>query len=149
MPQLRTTACLAGDATFRFGEDTVYRHVPDSVCAINDFEHRAHLFEVPYGTLCRHDAPNFLTAGRSASAEGFGWDVLRVIPPAILTGQAAGEAAALAIDEGCDVAAVPIAALQRRLEEDKVMVHFPDSYVPEGRPFSFRGFTHGSAPGHF
>lgn len=147
MPQLRTTACIVGDATFSF--DSVYRHADDSVCAINDFEHRAHLFEVPFGTLCRRDFPNILTAGRSASAEGFGWDVLRVIPPAILTGQAAGEAAALASDTGCDAALVSVPALQRRLEEDRVMVHFPDSYVPEGRPFSFRGFTHGSAPGHF
>lgn len=149
MPQLRTTACLDGDAVFRFGEDTVYRHEPDSICAIPDFEHRCHLFEVPYGTICRHDFPNFLTAGRSASAEGFGWDVLRVIPPAILTGQAAGEAAALALDAGCDVGSVPMPELQKRLESDRVMIHFPDSYIPEGRPFSFRGFTHGSAPGHF
>ncbi len=147
MPQFRTTACLVGDATFRY--DSVYKHAEDSICAVNDFEHRCHLFEVPFGTICRHDAPNLLTAGRSASAEGFGWDILRVIPPAILTGQAAGEAASLALDEGRDVADVPIRELQRRLEEDKVMVHFPDSYIPEGRPFSFRGFTHHSAPGHF
>ena len=149
MPQLRTTACLDGDAVFRFGEDTVYRHEPDSICAINDFEHRCHLFEVPYGTLCRRGWPNLLTAGRSASADGFGWDVLRVIPPAILTGQAAGEAAALALDEGRAVPDVSVGELQRRLEEDRVMVHFPDSYIPEGRPFSFRGATHESAPGHF
>ncbi len=149
MPQLRTTACLSGDATFRYGRETVYRHELDSICAINDFEHRGHLFEVPFGTICRRDYPNLLTAGRSASAEGFGWDVLRVIPPAILTGQAAGEAAALALDRDCDIAAVPVPELQRRLEEDRVMVHFPDSYIPEGRPFSFRGFTHDSAPGHF
>lgn len=147
MPQLRTTACLDGDSVFRY--DSVYRHQPDSICAINDFEHRCHLFEVPYGAICRHDYPNILTAGRSASAEGFGWDVLRVIPPAILTGQAAGEAAALALDEGREVAAVAIDELQRRLEEDRVMVHFPDSYIPEGRPFSFRGATHQSAPDHF
>ena len=148
MPQLRTTACMAGDATFRYGEDTVYRHEPDAICAINDFEHRCHLFEVPFGTISRRDYPNLLAAGRCASAEGFGWDVLRVIPPAILTGQAAGEAAALAADAGCDAAAVSVPELQRRLGEDRVMVHFPDSYIPEGRPFSFRGFTHESAPGH-
>jgi hypothetical protein len=149
MPQLRTTACLDGDSVFRYGEETVYRHVADSICAINDFEHRCHLFEVPFGTICRKDWPNLVTAGRSASAEGFGWDVLRVIPPAILTGQAAGEAAALALDARCDVPAVEISRLQARLEEDNVMVHFPDSYIPEGRPFSFRGYTHGSAEGHF
>ena len=77
-----------------------------------------------------------LTAGRCASAEGYGWDVIRVIPPAILTGQAAANAACLAIEENCGVAEVNIKKLQERLEEEKVMIHFPDEYVPKnGEPF--------------
>ena len=36
-------------------------------------------------------------AGRSSSGDGYGWDILRVIPPAILTGQAVGTAASLAL----------------------------------------------------
>ena len=129
MPQFRTTAHLVGDYTFT--ERDAYRHFEDSVCAINDFDRRDFLFEVPLRTLCRRDYPNLLTAGRSACGEGYGWDILRVIPPAILTGQAAAEAACLAIEASVGVADVNIRTLQANLESENVMIHFPDSYVPK------------------
>jgi len=116
-----------------------YRHFDDAVCAINDFEHRDHLFEVPLRTLTRKDFPNIITAGRSADGTGYGWDLLRVIPPAILTGQAAGEAAALALKDGTAVADVNIRALQAKLEKENVMVHFPDAYVPEDKTVVIHG----------
>ena len=137
MPQFRTTCRMKGDYTFTVGD--AYRHFDDSICAINDFEHRDHLFEVPYRTISRKDFPNILTAGRSASGSGYGWDLLRVIPPAILTGQAAGEAATLAIKNNCPVADVDIRALQSKLEAENVMIHFPDSYIPEDRTVIIHG----------
>ncbi len=137
MPQFRTTCHLDGDYTFTLGD--VYRHFDDSVCAINDFDNRDHLFEVPLRALCRKDFPNMITAGRSASASGYGWDVIRVIPPAIVTGQAAAEAACLAIDEGVGIADVNIKNLQAHIASDGIMVHFPDEYVPEDRPIRIRG----------
>lgn len=137
MPQFRTTACLIGDYSLKVAD--AYRHFDDSVCAINDFEHRDHLFEVPLRTLVRRDMPTVITAGRSASGIGYGWDLLRVIPPAILTGQAAGEAAVLSLEENCAVADVNIVRLQERLEGENVMIHFPDSYVPEDRTVVIHG----------
>ena len=137
MPQFRTTSHIIGDYTFRVSD--AYRHFDDSIGAINDFEHRDHLFEVPYRTLMRHDCPNVLTAGRSASGEGYGWDLLRVIPPAIITGQATGEAATLALRCGCGVGDVPIRELQSKLEKEKVMIHFPDEYVPEDKTVIIHG----------
>jgi hypothetical protein len=137
MPNFRTTCRIDGDYTLTVGD--CYRHFDDSVCAINDFEHRDHLFEVPLRTLTRRDYPNMLTAGRSAAGGGYGWDLLRVIPPAILTGQAAGEAASLALRQGCGAAQVDIRALQAKLEQENVMVHFPDSYLPEDRTVIIHG----------
>lgn len=137
MPQFRTTACLQGDYVFSVKD--AYRHFDDSVCAINDFEHKDHLFEVPLRALCRRDYPNLVTAGRSASGQGYGWDLLRVIPPAILTGQAAAEAACLSLKEGCGIADVNIAALQSKLEKENVMIHFPDEYVPEDKTVVLHG----------
>ena len=64
---------------------------------------------------------------------------MRVIPPAILTGQAAGEATCLAIENGRSVAAVPISALQSRLEAANVMIHFPDAYIPDDRTVIIHG----------
>ena len=129
MPQFRTSCHIIGDYTFT--ENDAYRHFDDSVCAINDFDRRDYLYEVPLRTLCRRDYPNMITAGRCASAEGYGWDVIRVIPPAILTGQAAANAACLAIDTGVGIADVDIKRLQSMLEEENVMIHFPDEYLPK------------------
>lgn len=137
MPQFRTTAHIRGDYSLKVAD--AYRHFEDSVCAINDFEHRDHLFEVPLRTLCRRDYPNLLAAGRCADGTGYGWDLLRVIPPAIITGQAAAHAACQAIEESCAVAAVDIKKLQTSLENDNVMVHFPDQYLPEDRTVVIHG----------
>lgn len=137
MPQFRTTCHLKGDYSLKVAD--AYRHFDDSVCAINDFEHRDHLFEVPLRALTRKDFPNIITAGRSADGTGYGWDLLRVIPPAILTGQAAGEAAYLALKSDRAVADVEIKTLQNKLEKENVMVHFPDSYVPEDRTVVIHG----------
>lgn len=137
MPQFRTTAHIKGDYSLKVAD--AYRHFDDSVCAINDFEHRDHLFEVPLRTLTRRDFPNIITAGRSADGTGYGWDLLRVIPPAILTGQAAGEAATLAIKDNTPVSDVNIRKLQSKLEKENIMVHFPDSYIPEDRTVVIHG----------
>lgn len=137
MPQFRTTAHLQGDYSLSIQD--AYKHFDDSICAINDFEHRDHLFEVPLRTITRRDYPNMLTAGRSASGSGYGWDLLRVIPPAILTGQAAALAASHAIKEKTAAAAVDIRKLQAALEKENIMVHFPDEYLPEDRTVCIHG----------
>ncbi len=137
MPQFRTTAHIKGDYSLKVSD--AYRHFDDSVCAINDFEHRDHLFEVPLRALTRKDFPNIITAGRSADGTGYGWDILRVIPPAILTGQAAGEAACLAIKNNVAIANVDIKVLQSKLEQENVMIHFPDSYIPEDKTVIIHG----------
>ena len=137
MPQFRTTCHIAGDYSLKIAD--AYKHFDDSVCAINDFEHKDHLWEVPLRTLTRRDYPNMLTAGRSADGTGHAWDMLRVIPPAILTGQAAAHAACLAIKEQTAAADVTIRTLQNNLEKDDVMIHFPDEYVPEDKTVILHG----------
>lgn len=137
MPQFRTTCRL--DADYALRVEDAYRHFDDSICAINDFEHRDHLFEVPLRCITRRDHPNMLTAGRSASGVGYGWDLLRVIPPAIITGQAAAHTACLAIESNENVSDVNIATLQSRLEHDDIMVHFPDEYVPADKTVVIHG----------
>lgn len=137
MPQFRTTCHIKGDYSLKIMD--AYKHFDDSVCAINDFEHKDHLWEVPLRTLTRRDFPNMITAGRSADGTGHAWDMLRVIPPAIITGQAAAHAACLAIKEQNAIADVTIGTLQKNIENDNIMVHFPDEYVPEDRTVILRG----------
>jgi len=100
---------------------------------MGDFEIKDRLYEIPYGTLVKTGFDNLITAGRTASATGWGWDCLRVIPPAIITGQAAGEASVIAIDSGVPIAEVDISLLQKRLSEGNVMIHFDDALIPKDK----------------
>jgi len=129
MPQFRTTRHIDGNYTL--DERDAYKHFDDSVCAICDFERRDFLYEVPYGTMVKDGFDNIIAAGRCTSGRGYAWDVLRVIPPAILTGQAAGAAAIQAVDKKCSVLDIDIPALQAKLESENVIIHFDDALVPE------------------
>ena len=129
MAQFRTTRCIDGEYTLK--ESDAYRHFDDSVGAICDFDRRDYLFEIPFGTLVKKGFHNLLTAGRSAAGEGYAWDVLRVIPPAIISGQAAGVACVHALEEEKPIWDVDIASLQEELSQENVTIHFDDADVPE------------------
>ena len=129
MAQLRTTCCIKGDYTLQ--ESDTYRHFEDSIGAICDFERRDFLYEMPYRILVRSGYDNLITAGRSASGEGYAWDVIRVIPPAIITGQAAGNAAVVALETNCGIDKVDVSKVQKRQAEQNVMLHFDDRLVPQ------------------
>ena len=129
MCQFRTPRRIDGDYVLKV--DDAYRHFDDSIGAINDFDRRDFLFEIPYRTLVSHKAANLITCGLSAAGDGYAWDVLRVIPPAIISGQASGLACAHAIDEGVDICDIDIKRLQNQLESVNVGIHFDDADLPE------------------
>ena len=129
MAQFRTTRRM--DADYVLQETDIYRHFEDSVGAICDFDRRDYLYEIPYSTLVRTGWDNIITAGRCAAGDGYAWDVLRVIPPAIISGQAAGIACAQALDAGVSIWGVDIRALQQELERENVIIHFDDADIPE------------------
>jgi hypothetical protein len=56
--------------------------------------------------------------------------VVRVIPPAILTGQAAGAAVSQALDGGKAITDIDVTVLQTRLAQENVIIHFDDALVP-------------------
>ncbi len=128
MAQLRTSRHLIGDKPLT--DDMLYRHEETSIGAVCDFDNRDSLYEVPYGALVCRGFDNLITCGRCASAEGWAWDVLRVIPPAVLTGQAAGTAAARAIDSTVPIYDLPVGPLQQALAATGVIIHFDDAWVP-------------------
>ena len=122
MAQLRTVRRNRGLYVLR--EQDACKHFDDSVGSISDFDRPGPVYEIPYRTLIADGMHNIVTAGRSIAAEGEAWEITRVIPPCALTGQAAGVAAALAIEKQCSLRDVPIALLQKRLEAAGVMIHF-------------------------
>lgn len=127
MAQFRTTRHIDADYTLTMKD--VYKHFDDSVSAINDFDRRDFLFEIPYRSMIRSEFPNLITAGRTVAGEEYAWDILRVIPPAILSGQAAGNAASLAIEEGKGLGEIDVKELQKRLAGQNVMIHFDDEWI--------------------
>lgn len=127
MVQMRTTRHIDGEYTLTV--EDVYKHFEDSISAMNDFDHRHFLYEIPYRVMIKRGFDNLIAAGRITSGNGYGWDLLRVIPPAIITGQAAGVAASIAIDDNMPVADIDVPKMQDILKSQNVMIHFDDSLV--------------------
>lgn len=75
----------------------------------------ANIYEIPYRTLTPLDLDNVLISGRSLSATHEALAAVRVMPPCFAMGEAAGVAAAWAIQGGSSVHETDIAALQEQL----------------------------------
>ncbi len=83
---------------------------------------------IPYRCLTPRGLKNVLTAGRCISVDEVAFGSLRVMPPCLVTGEAAGLAAALAIQQAgggsaasapvADVHGVDVKNLRRRLREE-------------------------------
>jgi hypothetical protein len=74
-------------------------------------------FQIPYGCLVPSKVENLLAAGRCVSADFEIADTLRLIPVCWVTGQAAGIAAALSIQNKCRPREVNIVKLQNVLRQ--------------------------------
>jgi 2-polyprenyl-6-methoxyphenol hydroxylase-like FAD-dependent oxidoreductase len=125
MAQFRTTRRIVGQATMSDGQHG--RHVPDSVGLVADWRKAGHVWEVPYGVLLPRGVRGLLAAGRCISSEGDAWQVTRVIPPAALTGQAAGLAAALAARRDTTPDALDPGHVQAELRKGQTPLHLGDA----------------------
>lgn len=72
-------------------------------------------YTVPYRSLCAKDVDNLLVAGRCIGATHEAQASVRIMPICAALGQAAGTAAALALEMHTSIKAVDIQALQGRL----------------------------------
>ncbi|MCF0142283.1 MAG: FAD-dependent oxidoreductase [Parasporobacterium sp.] len=121
MPQFRMTRRLIGKKELVVEAG---RHEDHSIgCVIFCLEAPARVYEFPYEGLINDTLTNIAAAGRMVSAGGRGWEIMRFIPACVLTGQAAGTAAALAIQSGTTLQGLDVAMLQKRLEADGVLLH--------------------------
>lgn len=111
------------EGAYTLTEADVNHRFPDSVGSICDWRTPGPIYEIPYRTLYSPALGNVLTCGRTISSDGDAWEVTRVIPPAALTGQAAGTAAALAAAQGCRVQQLDVAQLQQLLQHNGVNIH--------------------------
>jgi len=74
-------------------------------------------FQIPYGSLVPAKVENVLAAGRCISTDFQVGDITRLIPVCWVTGQAAGVAAALCIQDKCKPRNVNVAKLQNLLHQ--------------------------------
>ncbi len=78
------------------------------------------LKHIPYRSLVPKDSENLLVAGRCFSADFRAQEVLRLIPQVIATGEAAGVAAAMAVQQKTTPRKVDVGELQERLKKQGV-----------------------------
>jgi 2-polyprenyl-6-methoxyphenol hydroxylase-like FAD-dependent oxidoreductase len=79
-------------------------------------------YEIPYRCLVPRQVSNLLVAGRPISADHEGAASARVIPPCYATGQAAGTAASLSLQQSVSPREVDIEHLRKTLQEQGAVV---------------------------
>jgi len=91
------------------------RDAADAVCITGHWTKYGAVYAIPYRSLLPRETTNLLAAGRIISVDHRVHHATKEIPPCMAVGEAAGTAAALALERGGDVTAVDPAALRRRL----------------------------------
>ncbi len=124
MAQFRTTRRIAGRETLVDGQNN--RRVETSIGLAPDWRRAGPVWEIPYGALVPQGITGLLATGRCISAAGDAWEVTRVIPVAALTGQAAGLAAALAVQRDTTPDRIAVIEIQQKLEKKGIPLHIGD-----------------------
>ncbi|MHB1923176.1 MAG: FAD-dependent oxidoreductase [Acidimicrobiales bacterium] len=106
---------LVGD--YVLAKEDADRPFEDAVARTGHWTRRDVVFDIPYRCLTTPAATNLLVAGRCISTTRYVHQATKEIPAAMATGEAAGEAAALAAAGDGDVRAVDVGVLRRRLSE--------------------------------
>ena len=113
MPQFRKIRRIIGEYEFDGSEEELV--FKDAVGNFGDFRKAGRRFQLPYRTLYNKTVRNLFAAGRIISSKDDGWELTRVIPVAVLSGEAAGTAAALCVKGECDNDQLDIVKLQDAL----------------------------------
>jgi glycine/D-amino acid oxidase-like deaminating enzyme len=105
---VRQTRLLAGEYVVEKDDLAARTRFPDTVARGRDYT-------TPYRAMLPRNVEGLLVAGRHYSATPSAQKISREIPPCMAMGEAAGVAAAMALDAGVRVRDVDVAALQTRL----------------------------------
>ena len=97
MAQFRKTARIVGRKTIVEEQDGTFQE--GSIGLVADWRNSGKVWEIPFDALIPKKIKGVIVAGRCISSSGDAWEVTRVIPAAALTGEAAGAAAALSVED--------------------------------------------------
>lgn len=115
---VRASRTLVGITELTLPDWESKREYPDTVGLGGSYDFlRDRCCPIPYGTLVPKRVDNLLAAGRCVAADNKMLNYTRLIAPCMLTGHAAGAAAALAVKNGCGPRDVDVAALRTLLSE--------------------------------
>jgi len=131
---IRETRHIQGEKTLT-AEDVLQGHVPEDaiLLASNSIDMHAaagmdgtkyvtvekgEWYGVSYGCLVPVQVEGLLVAGRTLSATSEGAGAVRVMPPCMEMGHAAGIAAAMAVKEHCPVRKIDVKALQAQMVKE-------------------------------
>lgn len=93
------------------------------------------VYTVPYGVIVPREVSNLLLPV-PVSGSHIGFSTLRMEPCWMALGQAAGAAAAIAIDDGVSVRDISVEKLQNRLLQEKATLIYYDDITPEDPDFA-------------
>lgn len=122
----RSSRMLKGEYTITRKELMKGATYPDVVVVAQppyrgfDVEHT--LKEIPYRCFLPKTIDGLLVAGRCISGDFGAIELLRVVPTAMLMGQACGTAAAIAVKENIEPRNVDVKKIQKALKEQNVLV---------------------------
>ncbi len=110
--------CTEFEDTIALGNYDIDIHNPEGtgtyIHSFSDDE----FYRIPYRSLLPKEFDNLLVAGRCLSATHEAHSAVRIMPICATLGQAAGTAAALAIETGRTAHTIDIPALQKKLKEN-------------------------------
>lgn len=121
MGDFRTTRRITGQ--YELCPEDIYKSFDDSIGCTGDWRKAGPIYEIPYRSLLDKKIKNILAVGRIIASRDDAWEVTRVIPPAVMTGEAAGAAASLAVKQDLAVDEINIGQLQQMLSDRGVIIH--------------------------
>lgn len=113
MVPMRHTRSIQGK--FVLDSDMGDQDFEDSVGLAAEWRGIGPVWSIPYRTLLPAEIKGLLAAGRCISSIRDAWEITRVIPTVALTGEAAGIAASLSLQNGVQADALPYAILSKEL----------------------------------
>ncbi len=122
---VRCTRRIKGLHRMEYDDFLAERTYEDTVALSNDFRRPEVVYEIPLRSLIPAGIENMLCAGRCVSSDAEAMEALREIQGCWTMGEAAGAAAALAAEQGCTPAAVPVNKLQERLVAAGAVIRLP------------------------
>lgn len=119
---VRASRLIRTDYTLDMSETNAHKSFDDAIGMSGDDTFSRGAFQIPYRTLLPSGIDNLLVAGRAIGVAPNVIDRVRLIPVCMVTGQAAGTAAALSVARGCTPRGLDVASLRTSLSSAGVFL---------------------------